>query len=137
MNKKVKILIFCMVFVVGSSFGQNAINNFVFKHIKTTSTYFSNGFSNNKKIMPSLFVLTNTQNFKSPFIQALNLNKVAYLISKPIINKPIVVIAPNYYTQNLGFFCKKELQLEKAIKIPLKFRLGSVEQCDRLEGKVK
>ncbi len=45
------------------------------------------------------------------------------------------LITPNYYTQNFGFFCKKELQIEKAIKIPFKFRLGSLQQCDWMEGK--
>ncbi len=45
------------------------------------------------------------------------------------------VLAQNYYTSNFGFFCKKELQLEKITKIPFKFRLGSVQQCDWLEGK--
>lgn len=41
----------------------------------------------------------------------------------------------NYHTLGWGFFCKKEWQLEKAIKIPFRFRLGSVEACDKLEGK--
>lgn len=45
------------------------------------------------------------------------------------------LIPANYYTINFGFFCKKELQLEKITKLPFKFRLGSVEQCDWLEGK--
>ncbi len=45
------------------------------------------------------------------------------------------VIAADYYSNHLGFFCKKEIQFEKITKIPFKFRLGSVQQCDRLEGK--
>ena len=42
------------------------------------------------------------------------------------------VLSSNYYSNNLGFFCKKELQLEKAVKFPLKFRLGSVAYCDAI-----
>lgn len=45
------------------------------------------------------------------------------------------VITADHYTSNFGFFCKKELQMEKVTGVPFKFRLGSVEQCDRLEGK--
>jgi hypothetical protein len=48
---------------------------------------------------------------------------------------PQQIIAPNYYSSNLGFFCKKEIQFQKITSIPFKFRLGSVQQCDWLEGK--
>ena len=40
-----------------------------------------------------------------------------------------------YYSSCLGFFCKKEWQLEKAVKIPVRLRLGSLDYCDQLEGK--
>ncbi len=48
---------------------------------------------------------------------------------------PYSIISSNFYTQNFGFFCKKELLLEKITKVPFKFRLGSVQQCDWMEGK--
>ena len=41
----------------------------------------------------------------------------------------------NYYAKQLPFFCSKELKMEKAVGMPLKFRLGTVEYCDKLEGK--
>jgi hypothetical protein len=50
-------------------------------------------------------------------------------------NLPIQIIPSNYYTKNLAFFCKKELQLEKITKVPFRFRLGSVDYVDHLEGK--
>jgi hypothetical protein len=48
---------------------------------------------------------------------------------------PFSVIPVNFYTQNFGFFCKKEVQLQKVTRLPLLFRLGSVQQCDWMEGK--
>lgn len=48
---------------------------------------------------------------------------------------PLCVVPENYYSTNLGFFCKKELQIQKLAKFPVKFRLGTVEYCDRIEGK--
>ena len=45
------------------------------------------------------------------------------------------VIAADYYTQCFGFFCKKELQFEKATRIPLSFRLGGLQYNNYLEGK--
>ncbi len=41
----------------------------------------------------------------------------------------------NLYTQHLGFFCEKEWEIEKSSRIPLRFRLGSLQYCDYLEGK--
>lgn len=41
----------------------------------------------------------------------------------------------DFYSQHLAFFCEKELKLEKATGVPFRFRLGSVESCNRLEGK--
>jgi hypothetical protein len=40
----------------------------------------------------------------------------------------------SYYGQ-LGFFCKRELDIQKATHLPVFFRLGSLESCNKLEGK--
>ena len=45
------------------------------------------------------------------------------------------VIPADFYTCNFGFFCKKELSIEKVTKIPLRFRVGSLQQCNYYEGK--
>jgi hypothetical protein len=47
----------------------------------------------------------------------------------------IHTIPANFYASHLPFFCDKELKLQKTIKMSVKFRLGSVEQCNKLEWK--
>ena len=54
---------------------------------------------------------------------------------KSFLLSPMTVIPQDYYTQHFGFMCKKELAIEKATKIPFRFRLGSLQQCNYLEGK--
>jgi len=41
----------------------------------------------------------------------------------------------NFYKESLGFFCKKELQIQRLIKLPLYFRVGSKDYTDYLEKK--
>lgn len=48
---------------------------------------------------------------------------------------PKTMIPGDFYTLQLGFFCKQELKFEAITKIPFKFRLGTVQYCDWMEGK--
>ena len=58
------------------------------------------------------------------------------LISKtPLINNQPLNKLPNYYTPSLGVFCKAELVLQKQLNMPIKFRLGTLQYCDKYEGK--
>ena len=52
-----------------------------------------------------------------------------------LLYTPQKVVSPNLYDKNLGFFCKQELKFEAATGIPFKFRLGSMQYCDWMEGK--
>ena len=44
-------------------------------------------------------------------------------------------VSASYYADRLGFFCKQEIKFEKVTTIPFRFRLGSMEACNKLEGK--
>ncbi len=39
------------------------------------------------------------------------------------------------YVDQLAFFCRLEIQLEKVTRFPIKFRLGEVQYTEALEGK--
>lgn len=77
--------------------------------------------------------------FMSPLSQSLKTKSSVHLPFKlssfkvPDQNK-VFMLPGDYYTRHFGFFCKNELKLEKATKVPFRFRLGSVEQCNKLEG---
>lgn len=47
----------------------------------------------------------------------------------------ITTITPDFYSNNLGIICKKEWMLEKKTNLPFRFRLGSLEYVNKLEGK--
>ncbi len=46
-------------------------------------------------------------------------------------------VNPDYYVRHFGVMCQAEYKLEKKTGVPLRFRLGSQEYTDRLEGKTK
>jgi len=71
---------------------------------------------------------TTTYNFKTSPLQSIDSVK-----ARPVFLPPL--LPANFYASHLPFFCATELKLQKALKFPVKFRLGSVEYCDKMEGK--
>lgn len=125
MNGKVKFLFFCMIFVGGGAFAQKISVGAIGDN---ESLKFSNQY-----YKPHFYKLSVDKAGKKHFT---GFPQTATQLPRKIaIIAPIPIISNNFYTQNFGFFCKKELQLEKVTKIPFKFRLGSVQQCDWMEGK--
>jgi hypothetical protein len=119
MNGKVKILFFCMIFVAGPAFCQKSTGS---GHTYDALFYYKKAGLNISK--------------QSSFVaKVAAADKLAGSFSFSGTKQILPIIAADFYTSNFGFFCKKELQFEKITKLPFKFRLGSVEQCNRLEGK--
>jgi len=123
MYNKGKFLIFCMIFVAGGVFSQNRGDkihseqhvyniNPAFKAIPVITAFHV--FSGKKKL-PEKFIIPGPELLPLP--------------------ATISLISADHYTKHFGFFCKKELQFEKASKIPLRFRLGSLQYNDYLEKK--
>jgi hypothetical protein len=126
MDNKGNFLIFCMIFVAGGVFSQN-------RDAKDPSGYYL--YNINPAFKP-IAEMTGFAGF--PVIDSKKMLPAKFNISKPVfLFKPrsFPVISTDHYMQNFGFFCKKELQFEKASKIPLRFRLGSLPYNDYLEQK--
>lgn len=69
-----------------------------------------------------------------PLIKNINSLQHPVLFSSSFYNS-IPVLPGNFIVSQLGFFCKKEWKFESVTKLPFRFRLGSVQYVDWMEGK--
>jgi hypothetical protein len=103
-NKKLKILFFCMIFVSGAVSAQTEPL---------------------KKSVLALSFKPRNYSWQSLPVNKRNADSL----------QPMAYLSPDFYAKQLGFFCRQEIKMDKITKIPFRFRLGSVEQCNWLEGK--
>ncbi len=89
--------------------------------------FTSRNFFLKSTIFPAQKNLTDTLSSMVQFISPVLSEHTSVDLQRPI--------PADFYTRSFGFFCKQELAVEKAIKLPLRFRLGSLQQCNYYEGK--
>jgi hypothetical protein len=64
-----------------------------------------------------------------------NKSKQAVIIPFQFAPNPLQTIRPDFYNTQLGFFCRQEWKIEKSARIPFRFRLGSIDYVNKMEGK--
>ena len=97
------------------------------KILKICMVFVVGGASAQKPDTLNLLKPTVNQTVQPVFIRPSSLNI-------PLLKQPV---SPSYYAERLGFFCKQEIKLDKISTIPVRFRLGGVEACNKLEGKIR
>ena len=132
MPQRINIILVVLLMLTGNIFSQDSSSKKV-KHISITN-FCGTGVNSSMK---------STYQIKSPIdynalkeFQYENRIRIDYSLklkdSGFLFNMPIL---SSFYTEHLGFFCKKEIELEKITSVPLRFRLGSLDYVNRLEGK--
>lgn len=114
-------LVVCSLMFCGNIFGQKNTQKISFPQRNSPiSASRSSEFSQKSPDLPVRTIIQNT-------IQAPATRFIPTLRSQPL--------ALDFYSVNLSFFCKKELQIEKLTSVPFRFRLGSLAYVDYLEQK--
>jgi hypothetical protein len=125
MTKKGKFLFFCMIFVVNGITGQN-----LYTQSPENQALFYTKLAYSKSPIINIHKAFHQSGSKKNEQEKISV-KQGFLPSPVSCS----LVAADFYTRNFGFFCKKELQFEKATKIPLRFRVGSLQYNNYLEGK--
>jgi hypothetical protein len=82
----------------------------------------------NKLIVAPLYPLQKKMTSSITFVKPLPVATFTPRVTPPLSSHA-------YYDQCFGYFCKKEWIFEQRTKVPLKFRLGTYQEAQRIEGK--
>jgi hypothetical protein len=123
--QRITLILVVLLILTGNIFSQDANGvktQYVLKKLEPSRT---------PCIWPLIFTDLNHENFEKIPLDYPKLKKIDYR-RDPIFS---FSLGTSIYKNQLGFFCKKELQLEKITSVPFRFRLGSLDYVNKLEGK--
>jgi hypothetical protein len=138
-KRKFKLIFFgCIVLMLQNVvlFSQQNIGFSLEKYLKTTNQYMN--ASNGDRVTLSHPFTYSTIFFRQEKTPNKPLLKQFFDKNLQISNLPTTSFLNSCsanYAENLPFFCKIEHNWGKKLPMPFKFRLGSVEYVDWLEGK--
>jgi hypothetical protein len=138
-KREFKLILMFSIFLMLQNvvlFSQQNIGFSLEKCLKTASKHFvvakNDGLNQSHPVTVSIFGLSQEKTPIKPLLrQLLTIKLQPYnQITTSFINS-----CSANYAENLPFFCKLEHNWGKKLPMPFKFRLGSVEYVDWLEGK--
>ena len=129
MQRKKTFLVVCIsIVILGTTQGQNNRSHLSIPAWNAPSYWHQAITSSNQVILSS---------DKTIFLPGVAVTNAGSMmpVTDMTARASLQTLKNDYYTTHFGFFCQKELEFEKKTHIPLRFRLGSLEQCNYLEGK--
>jgi hypothetical protein len=118
MDFNIFLIVLCSTFFCRGSYAQQSSVSLTHK----SSSLYILSFTHEpgRKTTPDLYGFSFSQNKDAPN------REVFYPGTTPAKDRTV---------KNLAFFCRQEWKIEKTLKIPFQFRVGSLAQCNALEGK--